>query len=168
MKQLLTTLVVFSISSLLFIACSDKAASSTTEETKSTFDLAAVKKVIDSTNAVYASLVKKGDSVALAGLYTSDAKVMVSNMPAGSGRKEIQSILGGMIAALGTVDLVITTTDVWGTESLVAEEGTVNISKDGNNIDKGKYIVLWKMEDGNWKIFRDIFNSDLPSMAPPK
>ena len=32
--------------------------------------------------------------------------------------------------------------------------------KSGKEIDKGKYIVLWKMEDGKWKLHRDIFNSD--------
>ena len=26
-----------------------------------------------------------------------------------------------------------------------------------------KYIVLWKKEDGRWKLFRDIFNSNLPA-----
>ena len=27
---------------------------------------------------------------------------------------------------------------------------------------------VWKMEDGKWKLHRDIFNSDLPPMAPSK
>jgi ketosteroid isomerase-like protein len=39
--------------------------------------------------------------------------------------------------------------------------------KDGKEIDRGKALELWKMEDGKWKLFRDIFNSDLPCMPPP-
>ena len=34
-------------------------------------------------------------------------------------------------------------------------------------LDKGKYVVVWKQENGEWKLFRDIFNSDLPA-APAK
>ena len=64
--------------------------------------------------------------------------------------------------------LNITTTDVWGTADFVAEEGTLSmLDKAGKEIDKGKYIALWKMEDGKWKIFRDCFNSDNPP-APSK
>ena len=38
--------------------------------------------------------------------------------------------------------------------------------------DSGKYIEIWRKQgDGSWKLFRDIFNSDLPPpapLAPPK
>ena len=29
-------------------------------------------------------------------------------------------------------------------------------------IDAGKYLVLWKNEDGKWKLFRDMWNSSSP------
>ena len=166
MKQLLTALAIFSITSVLFIACSDKTSESgtnTATETKSTFDLAAVKKVVDSTNAVFGSLISKGDSVGLASLYTSDAKFMAPNMPTASGRSAIQTAFAGLFAAMGTPGLTLTAKDVWGTEELITEVGSYTMTdKNGKEIDKGKYIDLWKMEDGKWKIFRDIFNSDNP------
>ena len=31
--------------------------------------------------------------------------------------------------------------------------------------DKGKYIVIWKKEDGKWKIHRDLSNTDLPAVT---
>ena len=166
MKQLLTTLTIFSISSLLFISCADKTASSTTEEIKPTFDIAGAKKVIDSLNVAFGSMVSKGDSVGLASLYTSDAKFMVPNMPTASGRSAIQSAFAGLFAAMGTPGLTLTTTDIWGTEELITEVGTYTMTdKTGKEMDKGKYIDLWKMEDGKWKLHRDIFNSDMP--PPP-
>ena len=171
MKQLLTVLVIFSISSLLFVACGEKASESgtnTATETKSTFDLATVKKVIDSTNAVFGSLVSKGDSVGLASLYTSDARFMVPNMPTAVGRNAVQSAFAGLFGAMGTPNLTLTANDVWGTEELVTEVGSYTMTdKTGKEMDKGKYIDLWKIEDGKWKIHRDIFNSDLPP-APSK
>ena|SRR5258705_11359776 len=169
MKQLLTILVIFSITSVLFVACGEKASESgtnTATETKSTFDLAAVKKVVDSTNAVFGSMISKGDSVGLASLYTSDAKFMGEHMPTASGRNAIQAAFAGLFAAMGTPGLTLTSNDVWGTEELVTEVGSYTMTdKSGKEIDKGKYIDLWKMEDGKWKICRDIYNSDNP--PPP-
>jgi ketosteroid isomerase-like protein len=63
----------------------------------------------------------------------------------------------------GANKLGLTTTGLWGDEKMLAEEGIFTfMDKDGNQIDKGKYIVLWKKEDGKWKLFRDCYNSDLP------
>ena len=168
MKQLLTTLVVLFISSALFIACNDKTTTSTNEEIKPTFDIPGAKKIIDSTNAAFSALVAKGDSAGLAALYTTDAKVMMPNMPSASGRSQIQSGFGGMFAAMGPIDLRLTAVDVWGNDDMVIEEGSYVMSKEGKEIDRAKYIVLWKMEDGKWKLFRDIFNSDNPPVPPGK
>jgi len=169
MKQLLTTLAFFSITSLAFVACSDKEDDDKKEEIKPTFDIAGAKKAIDSTNAAFGDYVSKGDSVGLASLYTSDAMLMGPNMPAASGRSNIQSTFGGMFAAMGKLGITLTASEVLGTEALVSEVGTFTMTdKDGKQIDKGKYIVLWKMEDGKWKLFRDCWNSDMPAQAPPK
>jgi len=32
---------------------------------------------------------------------------------------------------------------------------------DDQVMDTGKYVVIWKHEDGTWKMHRDIFNSSL-------
>jgi hypothetical protein len=34
-----------------------------------------------------------------------------------------------------------------------------------NNIvvDKSKFIVIWEQENGDWKMYRDIWNTDLPA-----
>jgi len=174
MKQLLTVLVFFSITTL-FIACNSNTAESSTntatEERANTFDLAAVKKIIDSTNVVFGYMISKGDSVGLASLYTSDAKFMAPNSPTASGRSGVQSAFAGLFAAMGTPGLTLTANEVWGTEELITEVGTYTMTdKTGKEIDKGKYIDLWKMEDGKWKLHRDIFNSDMPPMpmAPTK
>lgn len=166
MKQLLTNLVIFSITSFLLVACNestnDSGTNTATEKEIKPFDLAAAKKSIDSVNAVFGELVKKGDSTGIANLYASDAKVMGANMPAASGKAAIQSAFSGMLS-MGIAGAILTTKDVWGNEAIISEEGTYSLSdKSGKEIDKGKYIVLWKMEDGKWKLFRDCFNSDLP------
>ena len=49
---------------------------------------------------------------------------------------------------------------------VVVETGRAKVFAVGNDgetlFDNGKYIVVWKREDGRWKRHRDIFNSDGP------
>jgi hypothetical protein len=36
-------------------------------------------------------------------------------------------------------------------------------AQDGSILDTGKYIVIWKRENGAWKWHRDIWNSSRPA-----
>ena len=60
------------------------------------------------------------------------------------------------------------TDELTGDENGLQEVGTYTVSSaEGTELDKGKFICLWKKEDGKWKIHRDVFNSDLPPPPPP-
>lgn len=49
--------------------------------------------------------------------------------------------------------------------SMVNEEGSYELlDEKGRTIDKGKYIVVWKKTETGWKMYRDIFNSDLTEL----
>jgi len=127
-------------------------------------DITVARKEIEEVNRNFIDALSKMDSVGLANLYTSDAKFMAPNGPAAEGRNNIQTAFGGLIKS-GATKLNLTTSDMWGSEAMMAEEGVFTLaSKDGRQLDKGKYIVLWKKEDGKWKLFRDCFNSDLPAV----
>ncbi|GAB2558242.1 YybH family protein [Spirosoma areae] len=132
------------------------------KERGETFDKATVKTEIEAANSEFMDLVSKGDSVGLANSYALDAKLMGPNGPAMTGRKSIQTGMAGIInSGIAKADLKVV--DVWGGGDIVAEEGELTLfDKAGTQLDKGKYIVLWKKEDGKWKLFRDLFNSDLP------
>lgn len=139
---------------------------STKSEIKSNFDLNAVKAEIAISNKNFESYVSKGDSVGLAtNLYTIDAKLMAPNSESAVGRAQLTSALGE-ITKSGITGIKLTTAEIWGDENNITEEGTFDLNiKDGTVVDKGKYLVLWKKEDGKWKIHRDSFNSRLP-LAP--
>jgi ketosteroid isomerase-like protein len=32
---------------------------------------------------------------------------------------------------------------------------------DNKSLDKGKYVAVWKKENGTWKMYRDIWNSNM-------
>ena len=168
MKQLLSSILILSIIAAFIIGCNENTASSTTEETKSDLDLSSARKTIDSLNREFSNYLGKGDSVGLVSLYSSDATLMAPNMATASGKAGIQSAFSGMMGMFGPVNITLNTTDLWGYDALLTEVGTYTItSKDGKEIDKGKYIDLWKMEDGKWKLHRDIFNYDLACPPAP-
>jgi ketosteroid isomerase-like protein len=128
----------------------------------SAFNKDAVRDSIEAANVVFTQAMLKGDSTAGADNYTSDAKVMGPNMPSVSGRDGITGF-AGEFSRMGLKDFKLNVVDIWGNEDMVVEEGTYTMGDDkGNTVDKGKYIAIWKKENGKWKIFRDIFNSDNP------
>jgi ketosteroid isomerase-like protein len=92
-------------------------------------------------------------------------------MPGGTpkicGREGIARFFAGA-KKMGMASFKLTTVEVTGGKELVSEEGSYEISgADGKALDKGKYIVNWIQEDGQWKIYRDIWNTDMPPPPPP-
>lgn len=134
-----------------------------TIETAAAFNLTEAKKEIEAANRNFMEVLSKSDSLGLANCYTTDAKFMGPNGPAVAGRQNIQQVVAGIIRS-GATKLDLKIIDLWGNEEMLAEEGELTLgTKDGKQLDKGKYIVLWKKEEGKWKLFRDCFNSDLPA-----
>lgn len=169
MKRISSLVLIFLLSASLFTACNNSETATTAKDKdgKPAFDLAAAKTAIEARNAEFSSFVAKSDSAGLAGMYTADGKLMGPNMPAASGRSTIQSAFNGMFSG-GPLGLKLTTIEIWGNESAIAEETAFSMTdKDGKEIDKGKALVVWKMEDGKWKLHRDIWNSDMPPPPPP-
>ena len=150
MKKILFTAV---IATTLF-ACKS--------ETKPAFDLIKAKAEIEAANKNIIKDIISGDSVAAANDYSKDGKLMVGNTSSITGQNNIAAFWGGFSKTVTTFTL--TTNEVWGDENYITEEGTYEITpKENKPHDKGKYIVLWKKEDGKWKLHRDISNSDLPA-----
>jgi len=154
----LAAVTLFFVSSIT--SCNNKTEEATETVVESTFNLTTAKTEIEAANKEFMVFFAASDSVGLANLYSQDAKFMMTGAPAISGRKNIQSILSGIMnSGISSIDLI--TIDVWGTENLITEEGELSLFVGDSIVDQGKYIVLWKKEDGKWNLFRDIFNSNL-------
>lgn len=134
-------------------------------ETKAPFDLANAKKEIEAANHEVSEFMAKGDSAGLASCYGTEGVLMLNNMPAIKGKENLTKVWGGFInAGIGAIEL--NTIEVWGDENFITEEGTFVLkAKDSTQLDKGKYLVLWKKENGKWRFHRDISNSDLPAVT---
>ena len=154
---LLSTAVIF------LAACNDeKSTVSASSSDTAKFDLAAVKASINESNTVFSNAIMKGDSTAIAACYAADAKAFPPHMPIMPDAKSIAAMAAGFAKA-HIQKFSLEATDVYGDACLVAEEGKWMVSDStGKPWDNGKYIVLWKSENGKWKMYRDIWNSDMP------
>jgi len=153
----MTLLVVSSITS-----CNNKTEEATETIVESTFNLSTAKAEIEAVNNQFMTFLAEADSIGLGNLYTTDAKLMMTGAPAISGIENIQSAFSGMIKS-GISSAELRTIEVWGTEDLITDEGEYSLFVGETEVDQGKYMVLWKKEDGKWKILRDILNSNLPA-----
>ena len=157
------TVLVMAVA-ISLMSCNDASkteSTTTSSDSTTTFDLSAARKEIESDNAKFMEDVKKGDTNALAGHYHSEGRLMLSNGPS-LANKDISSGWGSFARAGGR-DLKLTTDDVDGDENFLIETGSYEMVGENNQtLDKGKYVVVWKKENGKWKIYRDIANSNNP------
>jgi len=135
------------------------------EKAASAFDIKQGEASVLQTNQTFMKSFKAKDSVAVAKCFTSDAKAMAPNRAPVIGRDDIQGFIAGMIKS-GIMDFKLNTIKIWGDSSILVEEGTYQLwDNKSNQADVGEYITLWQLESGNWKIYRDIWTSSIPSPA---
>jgi ketosteroid isomerase-like protein len=78
------------------------------------------------------------------------------------GTAAITKFVQGMLDE-GVGSVALTTLEVVGQGRYATEVGSYVMSdKAGKEIDHGKYMELWRLEKGEWKLHRDIFNSSVP------
>jgi ketosteroid isomerase-like protein len=100
------------------------------------------------------------DSLALASFYTTDGLVLPPNSTAVS--KEQNAAMWGSVFRMGLTELKLTITDISGDAAFLTETGEYQMYAGDQQVDYGKYLVVWKKEEGTWKMFRDIWNTSQP------
>ena len=144
-------------------SCSNEPAKTET----AAFSLDSAKAAIAASNIAFGESWATGDSAKFANCYTSDGVMNPPNMPAMTGTAAITAFFNEGYK-WGIRNIALKTSEVFGGKDCVVETGTYELFME-NNIsgDKGKFIVMWKQENGNWKMYRDVWNSDLPPPPPP-
>lgn len=126
---------------------------------------AEVRAAIEAANAKFSTLAAQSNGTTLAGLYAKDGAVM----PAGSeplrGTQAIAKFWQGAFDS-GVAAIELKTVEVYGQGATATEVGEYALrDKAGKLLDRGKYIVIWHNEGGQWKLLRDMFSTNVP---PPK
>ena len=125
------------------------------KEESSGIDLAKARPEIEAVNSQFAQDFNNQDSVAIANHYASDG-----SLGSVKGKDNLEATWGRMIrsaAAEGSPNVVFTTSSMTSDNEYVVELGIYKFTDvQGTAKTEGKYVVVWKQEGGEWKLYRDI------------
>ena len=118
---------------------------------------------INETNQLFMNAFSAGDAEKVAGFYTVNCRFLPDNGDPVDGRANVQELLQSMMdGGVSSVELI--TWEVEDCGDTAVEVGRVIMRGDADElIDDGKFIVIWKKEEGGWRLHRDIVNSSLPA-----
>jgi uncharacterized protein (TIGR02246 family) len=152
------------VSTFILVSC-DEQDKIAIEKSASVFDIEQGKASIQQSNLKFMNAFEEGDSLGVANCFMKNGVIMMDGVPSVEGREAITHFFS-QVMANGVTKYDLETKNIWGDSSILVEEGVYTLTgKEKKEAGKGKYIVLWKQESGNWKMFRDIWARDFPSTA---
>ena len=117
-------------------------------------------------NDLFEASFERSDAAALASLYTDNGVLLPTGMAAIQGTAGIQAFWEGAMA-MGIKQVQLHTQDVEEMADTAIELGHYTLlGPNAQTMDQGKYLVVWKQQQGQWKLHQDIWNSSLPAPAP--
>lgn len=103
----------------------------------------------------------RGDAMGIAALYTGDGQLFPTHSDVITGHDAIAGYWNAAIdMGIASIGLEMVELDELGDTAIETGRYTLAAS-DGEILDHGKYLVVWKNE-GGWKLHRDIWNSSDP------
>lgn len=126
-----------------------------------------LKQELQNAQNLMAAAFAAGDAQRAAALYTDDACLMPAGAPSCDGRAAIGAFFDGAIGQ-GIVSARFTTQEAEGDEMQAVETGRYELfaalpNGERQRVDDGRYLVMWRKVDGDWRIHRDMFNHAMPA-----
>ncbi len=117
-------------------------------------------RVIASAKDKFMSEFSNGNLDEIGNLYTENGQLLPPNTGFVNGKTEIAKFWG-VAKTKGVKDVNLKTLELNKKGDIAIEVGEYSLkADDGNEIDVGKFMVIWKQEGGGWKLHRDIWNSN--------
>ncbi len=105
----------------------------------------------------------RGDPAGMAALYTDNGQLLPANSDFITGKQAIQDFWQGVMD-MGVKKAKLEPIEVEGHSDTAYEVGKYTLQGEGGQVlDTGKYMVIWKQEEGQWKLHRDIWTTSLPA-----
>lgn len=118
---------------------------------------------IRAANDRFESTFGRGDSTGMAALYTDNGMLLPTGSEFIAGKPSIAQFWQGAMD-MGIANAKLETVELEQHGDTAIEVGKYTLSSaDGQVMDRGKYVVIWKHTDGGWKLHRDIWNSSQPA-----
>lgn len=159
MKKLSAPLLVLSLA--FFVGCVN-------EVEDDDYDVEGIQDEIEATNARFESHVAAQQWDSVSALYTDDAIMMPQGAPMQRGINAIRQGFVQMGQQGGVSNIRLETVEVEASGDLAYEVGQYTVEgQAGAQLDRGKYLVVWKRDGDTWRIHRDILNSDSMTQGLP-
>lgn len=124
-----------------------------------------ISNAIIAANSKFMSVFQMGDAAGIANLYTENGQVLAPNSDFLTGRAAIQAVWQSILD-FGAKEIKLEIIELEEHGDTVIEISNYTLFDDqGAKLDQGKYIVVWKQQDGQWQLHRDIFNSSMPASS---
>jgi uncharacterized protein (TIGR02246 family) len=112
-------------------------------------------------NDLFESMYAQGNAAALASLYTEHGMLLPPGSEVIRSREGIQNFWQAVMnMGIKQARLVSVVVEQLGDTAI--EQGQYVLSgATGQTLDEGKYLVIWKRKQGQWKLDQDIWNTSL-------
>ena len=122
-----------------------------------------IREGIEAANREFMAAFDSGDAAGVAALYTENGQILPPNSDPITGKDGIKGFWqGAMDMGLKTASLETVEVEQQGDRAM--EIGNYKIFVDGGQmVDHGNYLIIWKQEDGQWRLYRDIWNTSMPA-----
>lgn len=117
-------------------------------------------------NDRFESAFARQNAAGLAQLYTEDDMLLPTGSDIIEGLPAIERFWQGAMDA-GIREAKLKTLELEHHGETTIEIGAYVLRDEGGQeLDRGKYVVVWQRVNGQWKLRRDIWNSSLPQTQP--
>lgn len=113
----------------------------------------------------YEQAFNKQDVAACLAMFTDDAQILPERGPIVSGHDAIEQYLKNQMTPVALYDTDDDMTLVRGDVAIEQGQYRVRNLRRGADIEEGKYIRIWRSTNGDWKLYRLIYNTDIEPRA---
>jgi len=159
--KFLSIIVVTLLVASSLISCIEKTKEQVTPK-PTIFDATTMKKIIEEKSNQFTEAHITRDTAFLNNIFAKDARAYPPNSDVVTGRAAIAAVNAEWVN-YGIKEFTEVSTSFYGNEAYLIDEGKYYLRfGEDDIIDKGNYINIWKKDNGDWKIYSNIWNSSLP------
>lgn len=113
--------------------------------------------------AIFMDTFRRRDAAGMGELYTEEGQLLPPNGGIVQGRQAIAGFWRAVMEmGIHSLDMQVGEVEQHGDTAI--EVSTAGLLLEGGEVaDEIKYVVVWKRERGEWKLHRDIWNSNRPA-----
>ena len=113
-------------------------------------------------NDNFTTLFNAHNGKAIGDLYTTNGRLLPVNSPVIEGQEAIGQFWNAVFD-MGIDTAELKTKHVESFNNTAIEEGAYSLfDSNKNKLDEGKYIIVWKKVNNQWRLDRDMFSSNMP------